>query len=623
MPDLGAVLNVVRVRWQIRATLFALAVGGAVFALAWLVASMPTAAITGGVAVALLLVSQPHRSTVDAAHAVEAFASSLDNLIVTAAELDARPRPVSAEIRDAIAVQAADRLRRVNPSDVVPLGQPIVVVVLVAIGCALLAGLDRGVVRTMAGRPDVAGIISTSHPGFIAQVTPPAYAKRPAMTVVDPPQLTVISGSRVRMESANGVTLRDWVATESAGLEISLPGTSPRFLSVIVVPDLPPSVRVVAPGQDLAFAAPAGQVAVSIQTGDDLGLAALALRFTKVSGGGENVSFSEGEVPLRIERRNDREWVGRTDVSLAGLGLDDGDILVYRAIARDTNPNGAAVQSDQYLIEIGRNAQIADAGFSLPSEEKRYAISQQMVIYKTEQLLGRPRPEDFREQARDLAMEQRMVRAEVVFLSGGEVEDEVEEAAHSHELAEGRLENSGRAEMVRAINAMSRAEARLNDGAVKEALVFEREALVHLERALDRRRYFLRTLPDRSRIDATRRLTGDRREAASWNRARHAALAPGSMAALRRVMRELATGTTVDAALAARIAAVDPSSVELQNAAVALASAGSEAARQVAARTAMQALTTHALKSLPLSSAVDLRLDPLAGRLADQMVPPK
>ena len=49
--------------------------------------------------------------------------------------------------------------------------------------------------------------------------------------------------------------------------------------------------------------------------------------------------------------------------------------------------NGTPVQSDQYLIEIGKNAQIADAGFSLPSEEKKYAISQQMVIYKTEQLL--------------------------------------------------------------------------------------------------------------------------------------------------------------------------------------------------------------------------------------------
>ena len=72
--------------------------------------------------------------------------------------------------------------------------------------------------------------------------------------------------------------------------------------------------------------------------------------------------------------------------------------------------------------------------------------------------------------------------------------------------------------MLRAINAMSRAEAQLNEGRAAEALVFERQALASLERALDRRRYFMRTLPDRSRIDPARRLTGERREARSWLR---------------------------------------------------------------------------------------------------------
>ena len=50
--------------------------------------------------------------------------------------------------------------------------------------------------------------------------------------------------------------------------------------------------------------------------------------------------------------------------------------------------------------------------------------------------------------------------------------------------------------MLRAINFMSRAEAELNAGRAVEALVLEREALKALERAFDRRRYFLRTLPE-------------------------------------------------------------------------------------------------------------------------------
>ena len=199
----------------------------------------------------------------------------------------------------------------------------------------------------------------------------------------------------------------------------------------------------------------------------------LALRFTKASGGGENLSFTEGEIPLRLDRRSDQQWNAQASLALESLKLTDGDIVVYRAIARDINPAGSPVQSEQYLIEIGKSFQIADAGFSLPTEEKKYAISQQMVIYKTEQLLkSRPRlrqgsgaagPE-FLDESRGIAVEQRMVRAEVVFLGGGEIEDELEEAAKSDELVEGRLQNTGRAEMLRAINAMSRAEAQLNDG---------------------------------------------------------------------------------------------------------------------------------------------------------------
>ncbi len=146
-----------------------------------------------------------------------------------------------------------------------------------------------------------------------------------------------------------------------------------------------------------------------------------------------------------------------------------------------------------------------------------------MVIYKTEQP---------------------MVRAEVVFLGGGEVQDEVEEAAHSDEVTEGRLENTGRAEMLRAINFMSRAETVLNGGQAVEALVIERQALRSLERAFDRRRYFLRTLPDRSRIDLTRRLTGNLKDARPWTRERHAAGAAPALEAQRALMLDLAAAAS-------------------------------------------------------------------------------
>ncbi len=57
-----------------------------------------------------------------------------------------------------------------------------------------------------------------------------------------------------------------------------------------------------------------------------------------------------------------------------------------------------------------------------------------------------------------LAAEQRAVRANFIFLTGGHVEDEEEEAEHSHEIQEGRLENTARKEIATAIQFMSRAE---------------------------------------------------------------------------------------------------------------------------------------------------------------------
>ncbi|MEO7135882.1 MAG: hypothetical protein ABI024_16875 [Vicinamibacterales bacterium] len=642
MPNtvLTTTLSLVRRRWRLRLFARAVAIGGAAFALALVLslsafdASRQVAlwiAVGAGASAAVMFAIANRRwSALDAAKAIELAAGSLDNLVITAAELDADPRPIAAEIRQEINRQTAQRLGPVDIARVVPLTQPTAIAAAILAGCALLASVDGDVIATRAATQRLSAPSVIAPSSFKITISPPPYTKRSAEVLEEPVQVSVIAGSRIRIDTTQG-TFREWVAIASEGVEIrTAPDAGARFLSVMVVADAAPSLRVVAPGKDTAFAAPIGQVPITVESSDDLGLATVTLHFTKASGGGENLAFTEGNVPLVVERRNERQWVGRASLALETLGLADGDIVVYRAIARDTNPNGSPVQSEQYLIEIGRTAQIAAAGFSLPTDEKKYAISQQMVIYKTEQLLQ----ESTRlrrgigeagslEQSRMIAIEQRMVRAEVVFLGGGEVEDEVEEAAHSDELAEGRMQNTGRVEMMRALNAMSRAEALLNEGRPKEALVFEREALASLERALDRRRYFLRTLPDRSRIDVTRRLTGTRTDARSWLRDQSSPAVSSTINAHRRLMRELvsaAAGTaSVDAALAARVTAIDPSAVELQQAAVAIASAPDLKARQEAIAAAMRALTAHALRTLPAATAIGMRRDALAGGLAAEL----
>lgn len=651
LPDTSVigVLERVRSRWRLRSVMLAIAAGGALLAATSIVLTVfsltaaafvnPLAIAVGAAAAAALTWRTWPLSLSGAARLVEAN-RSLDNLLVTAAELEERPRPVRAEIGDEITRLAAARVRDADWGRAVPIGQPIAVAIAVSIGCGLLVLTDT---TALLNRPSIAapgGAVTPADGGVLTvRIAPPSYTRWRVAVFENPVQVTAIAGSEIRIASGSRV-LRAWRATESASLELRISDTdSPRFLSVIVVPDAPPSVRIHTPGRDTALAQPRGSVAIGVDGRDDLRLTSLTVKFTKASRGGENVTFAEGEVPIAIERTSDRQWAGRGEWSLDGLGLTDGDVLVYRAIARDSDPAGEPVYSDAYLIEIGRTAEIASAGFALPSEDRKYAISQQMVIYKTEQLLasagkglpGRSLGEGWLEQTRLIGIEQRMVRAEVVFLSGGEVEDEVEEAAHSHELAEGRLENQGRAEMVRAINLMSRAEAQLNDGRADEALVLERQALASLERALDRRRYFLRTLPGRLRIDVSRRLTGERREARSWLRARSDASAPPSLEQQRAVMRELADAVdgrgAAGAALAAHVAAIDPKSAQLQQAAVAIASASSDEERRETARAAMRAVTSHALNTLPSSTPVCLDVDPLAGRLADVLTregrPPK
>lgn len=631
MPDrVRETLHAVRARARWRHALLAAASAGAAWALGVVIgrvalgwASGPAlvlAALAGVVVGAFAWFRNRVLTLVDAAVLVERASGGCDNLVISAADLMERPRPVHPEIERAVSALAEQRVAGVMVKDVLPLAQVVGVCVAVAAGCVLVARLSSTSVAARVG--DTSPVSAQMARTFSVRITPPAYALRSQEVLAQPVQVTALAGSQIRVVDADGGLIREWIADSSTSLEVPVGGAAARFLSIVVIPDTVPSVRVVAPGKDSAFVEPKGRVPIEVDALDDLGLASLVIRYTKASGGGENVTFTEGDLPARIDRDNTRRWRAHADLVLDALNLADGDVLVYRAVARDSNPAGHPVASEPFVVEIGKNAMLADAGFALPAEDKKYAISQQMVIYKTEQLLAKGRVADALEQSRGIAVEQRMVRAEVVFLGGGEVEDELEEAASSNELVEGRLQNSGRVEMLRAINAMSRAEAQLNDGRVSDALVLEKQALASLERALDRRRYFLRTLPDRSRIDTSRRLTGERRQARSWTMDPSSAEAQASTVAARRVMRELAqlsTSATQEPGVSSRLVAIDPSSRSLQQAAAVLASASTDGERRAAAVAAMQAVAGYAMANMRGSVAVTIPDASLAGALGERL----
>lgn len=483
-------------------------------------------------------------------------------------------------------------------------------------------------------------------------VTPPTYTRRPPVAFVNPTEVTAIEGSSIQLSTTTSATAwhreidghhvrfqpagpRAMVTLTASttkavvvafGADPEAPNPPTRVMVLHVLPDKPPLVRVQAPAEDLLFAEPRGRVAVAISVQDDVAVESIALRYTRVSGSGEGLAFQEGTLPLIAETAVEGESTGRAIIDLSALRLSDGDSLVYRATARDGRPGSEEASSDSYVIEIGRVAAASSTGFALPEDVERQGISQQLLIVKTERLhadrasLARA---DVVEQARMLAIEQRMVRAEFVFMTGGEVEDEVEEATHAHELMEGRLENQGQAELLAAIREMSRAEARLNAGDTAAALVFERAALRALQRAFDRRRYLLRTIPERARIDVSRRLSGD------WGQARPARPSPAQAAADPRLVRArlalaligayAGSGTRGQTELAAAVIEVDPTSDALRVAAGRLAASTTQVELQNALEGTQRELRRVLSRGSTEADAVPrLARDVLQGRVRDE-----
>ena len=274
MPEtaLSATIARVQLRCRVLALVHAVSVSGAMFAAVLILSSLSWAAVAATVAAAVMLMRSRPVTGVEAAHLIESAGTPMDNLVITAAEVVANPRPIRADVLAEIERQAAERIASISPAGVVPLAQPAFVAAGVLAGCIALASTGGDSIRTALRALPPNASTAGSEMTVTVRVTPPAYTKRKEDVFENPVQITVIAGSRVRVESGRAV-LNDWVATKSEGLELRTPDSSAAtFLSVIVVPDAPPLLRVVAPGRDTAFVEPRGQLAIAIESRDDLGL---------------------------------------------------------------------------------------------------------------------------------------------------------------------------------------------------------------------------------------------------------------------------------------------------------------------------------------------------------------
>ena len=99
--------------------------------------------------------------------------------------------------------------------------------------------------------------------------------------------------------------------------------------------------------------------------------------------------------------------------------------------------------------------------------------------------------------------------------------------------------------MTRAIRAMSRASAALNESNLDQALRDEKTALDNLMRAFARSRFILRALTQRERVDLERRLSGSLNLTAGLSGPAAAASPDPRVVAMRRLLADLAAGDSV------------------------------------------------------------------------------
>jgi hypothetical protein len=554
------------------------------------------AIVSGLVATGLWRRGSPRRTAPAIARAIERSYPSLRNLAVTAEELIANPDRARPYMRAAVLQSAARAMTGLDVARVVPIRRQVI-----GFGAAVLVlffGLpysrvslpaEAPAVMTAASKPAVNGDLDID-------VVPPAYTGRPSQHLRNPQTLDALAGSiatiRLHSDAAisvrlNGVPLAvnsgESRATlvESGYLAVDT-GTIHRLLPLAVTPDAVPDVRVTAPGRDLRVSDTKTPITIHATATDDLALRAFELRYTIVSGGGEQFSFSEGAMPATVVKDSDRAWRADAALSLSALKLEPGDALVYRAVAADARPGGAGESSsDTYFVEIAGPGDVALEGVDMPPDKERYALSEAMVVVKIQRLIAREpsmRRAEVEDAAGTVAAEQRAVRANFIFMLGGEVEDEVVEAETSHEIQEGRLANQARKDIVAATVLMAKVEQALAAVSTRTALPLAQEAVRTLQRAFGHSRYLLRALPARIRIDPARRLSGDLAAVRDWPRDLVSPAPDPRVAAARAALAGVMTLADARAApdgdqlarLAERVLAIEPTAADAQQASRAL-----------------------------------------------------
>ncbi len=379
-------------------------------------------------------------------------------------------------------------------------------------------------------------------------VEPPAYSGLPARRWEGEEVLSALPGSRIRVRGEavgraevsarviGGSELRvlpgeRWTTgwTLAAGerglsLESSIDGAvvGRRIVPLAPLPDSPPAVEWSGAAEDLLVASPRGEVVLRAGARDDYGVAEFYVDWIRSRGSGESFSFEEGRWAWSGVGRERSTLLGEHRIDLGGLGLEPGDVLHLRAVARDGNTvtgPGEGVSRTR-MIRVALPDEMAEVttltGFPIEADREP-VLSQRMVILLTERLLARAEGlerEELVREAEEIAGEQARLRERVgdQALAPSSGAEEVE-AAGSHDHDANPVLSVNRP-LLEAYNAMWAAEGSLRIAELRESLPYQYEALRIMQEMRQAERIFLRGRQQVAPVDvAAARGTGELDEA--------------------------------------------------------------------------------------------------------------
>jgi hypothetical protein len=420
--------------------------------------------------------------------------------------------------------------------------------------------------------------------GLTVKLTPPRYTgvapSNSAPRDLQAPEQTVVAwcvrepapGSPFEtIELSDGQTLHagvecaHWTATES----VFWRWRGARY-TLKVLPDQAPEITVTQPNEIIKeLARDATQAAMAISVRDDYQVRQATLHLTLARGSGENIRFSDRELPIPAShdpRRRDwsKNWL------LSELGMEAGDELYFFVRATDNAPKPHTVQSPTYTLRLPAPPAAEDEQVSaLPMLVKPESLrSQRQIIIDTEQLIADLRAKKMdaatvRERSESIAADQGALRRRygqflgeesTLFGSdehdehggghggGGKPQDILHEFGHAHDQAENAtlFDDATKKVLRRALSAMWDAENALRAITPKAALPPEHKALDAIKELQQAERIYLhKTAFAPPPIKEDKRMTGDLADAASSRREQSAA-PDGVPAELRELVRALA-----------------------------------------------------------------------------------